>query len=146
MSTERTKNVKDMVRVCTSVFHNVRWINNKIIRPPGVLKVIWRNCITLIYLCNVCFVRHGTDLCSNSAARLEEEPACCFAAIAGYNTTSCLLDIINREDYKIKWFTQPNKLKYHAILIIYTLIKFNNIITHPDFHVETVNYMAKCSG
>ena len=88
----------------------------------------------------------GLILCSNSAARLEEEPAHCFAAIAGYTTTSCLLDIIKRENYKIKCFTPPNKLEYHAIQMIYTIIKFNNIITHIDFHVETVNYMAKHSG
>ena len=30
--------------------------------------------------------------------------------------------------------------------MIYTIIMFNSIITHLDFHVETVNYMAKCSG
>ena len=88
----------------------------------------------------------GLILCSNSAARLEVEPARCFATIAGYNTTSCLLDIINTEVYKIKCHTQPNKLKYHAILIIYTVIKFNDLIAHLVFHVETVNYMVKHSG
>ena len=87
----------------------------------------------------------GLILCSNSAARLEEGPAHCFATIAGCIAKGYLLDTSSRETTKSNDL-QSKELKHHAF--IYNM--YNNyiqidIVIHFDFNVGTVNYMAKLS-